>query len=152
MAMPYGAADPAERLELLDAEGIEVAILYPSLNLMWQSVVEDAGLALALARAYNRFVEDFCRDSGGRLVPIAQLLLDDVEGSVKEFDRAVQAGAKGGMLVNFALTRKPIGHPDHYPLFQKAVELDVPSRCTPRSSPAGLPCSRASRTWAASRP
>jgi predicted TIM-barrel fold metal-dependent hydrolase len=133
--MPFGAMDARERIELLDAEGIEVAILYPTMNLIWQVVVKDVGLAMALARAYNRWIEDFCKDAGGRLVPIAHLVIDDAEGSARELQRAVSNGARGGMIVNFTLSRKPIGHPDHYPLFAKACELNVPISLHPTLEP-----------------
>jgi len=41
----------------------------------------DPELSLAYCRAYNRWIADFCRDSGGRLVPISHLTLLDPEGS-----------------------------------------------------------------------
>ncbi|MGH7960520.1 MAG: hypothetical protein ACRERD_01685, partial [Candidatus Binatia bacterium] len=75
---PFGAMDPKERVALLDQEGLEKAVLYPSLGLAWESEeVEDIGLQAAYARAYNRWIVDFCSDSGGRLVPIAHITMGD---------------------------------------------------------------------------
>ncbi len=46
-------------------------MLYQTIGLVWPCVVEDVVLADAYARAYNRWIADFCRGSGGRLIPIA---------------------------------------------------------------------------------
>ncbi len=123
---PAPATDPAARLELLDRDGIAAALLYPSLGLQWEAEVEDAGYALAHARAYNRWIEDFCAGSGGRLVPIAHLTLGDPHEAARELRRAVRAGARGGFLLPFTGSGVPHGHPDHDPLWAAAVELDVP--------------------------
>ena len=65
---PFGSMDPAERVALLEQEGIAKAILYPSLGLTWECEVDDPNLSLAYAQAYNRWICDFCSDSDGRLI------------------------------------------------------------------------------------
>jgi predicted TIM-barrel fold metal-dependent hydrolase len=111
---------------LLDRDGISHALLYPSLGLQWEAEVTDPGYALAHTRAYNRWIEEFCAGSGGRLVPIAHLTLGDAEEAARELRRAVAAGARGGFLLPFTLSGVPHGHPAHDPLFTAAEELDVP--------------------------
>jgi uncharacterized protein len=123
---PAAATDPAARLALLDADGIAHALLYPSLGLQWEAEVDDAAYALANTRAYNRWIEGFCADSGGRLVPIAHLTLGDAEAAATELRRAVRAGARGGFLLPFTLDGLPHGHSAHDPLFAAACDLDVP--------------------------
>ena len=78
---PFGAMDPKERTERLDQEGIEKAILYPTLGVLWVAECEDEELTQAYVRAYNRWIVEFCSDSGGRLLPIAQLSLGDPEAA-----------------------------------------------------------------------
>ncbi|HEX4209697.1 MAG TPA: amidohydrolase family protein, partial [Candidatus Binataceae bacterium] len=124
--LPLGAADPKERIERLDKEGLEAAIIYPSLDLTWETECEDADYAQAMTRAYNRWITDWCADSGGRLVPVAHLSLGDPKAAADELERAVKAGHKGGWVVQFTMNRKPHGHPDNDVLFAKAQELDVP--------------------------
>lgn len=124
--LPLGAADPKERLVRLDKEGLEAAIIYPSLALTWETECDDADYAQAMTRAYNRWIVDWCSDSGGRLIPVAHLSLGDPKAAAVELERAVKAGHKGGWVVQFTMTRKPHGHPDHDVLFAKAQELDVP--------------------------
>jgi predicted TIM-barrel fold metal-dependent hydrolase len=123
---PAPATDPAARIARLDADGIAAVVLYPSLGLQWEAEVTDAGYVLANARAYNRWIEDFCAGSAGRLVPIAHLTLGDPEEAARELRRAVGAGARGGFLLPFTLSGVPHGHPDHDPLWAAAEELDVP--------------------------
>jgi uncharacterized protein len=123
---PPAATDPVARLALLDADGIAKALLYPSLGLQWEAEVPDPAYALAHVRAYNRWIEDFCAASGGRLVPVAHLTLGDVDAAASELRRAVRAGARGGFLLPFTLDGLPHGHPAHDPLFAAACELDVP--------------------------
>jgi len=123
---PPAATDAAERLALLDRDGIARALLYPSLGLQWEAEVEDPGYALAHCRAYNRWIEEFCAGSGGRLVPIAHLTLGDAVDAAAELRRAVRAGARGGFLLPFTRSGLPHGHPAHDPLWAAAEELDVP--------------------------
>ncbi len=78
---PFGSMDAKQRLRLLDQEGIDKAILYPTIGLLWEAEVEDPELSQAYCRAYNRWIVDFCRGSGGRLIPIAHLSLTDVDAA-----------------------------------------------------------------------
>ena len=73
-SMPFGACDTRERLSLLDQENLDKSLLYPTLGLLWEWELTDPELSLAYATAYNRWIADFCRDSGGRLVPTPRLL------------------------------------------------------------------------------
>jgi uncharacterized protein len=133
--MPFGSSDPGERVALLDQENLRRSVLYPTIGLLWEAEVDDPEISLAYVRAYNRWIADFCRGSGGRLVPIAHLTLLDPEGSAAELERAVADGCRGGFVCPFTHTRKPHGHPDHDPLYAKAVELDVPLAIHPTFEP-----------------
>lgn len=125
-AVPRAAFDPRQRLALLDEKGISHAILYPTLGLQWEAEAPDAAYAFAHAQAYNRWIEAFCAESGGRLVPVAHLVLGDAWQAARELERAVAAGARGGFLLPFTWDGLPHGHTDHDLLWAKAQELDVP--------------------------
>lgn len=131
----YGAVNAKERIKRLDAENLAAAIIYPTIGLGWECECEDAELAQAMTRAYNRWIVDWCSDSGGRLIPVAHLSLMDPEASAKEMERAVKDGCKGAWVGSFTHTRKPHGHPDHDPLYAKAQELDIPLGVHPTVSP-----------------
>ena len=93
--------DMKERLKLLDKDGIDKAILYPTIGLLWEAEVEDPELTNAYCRAYNRWIADFCRDSGGRLIPIAHLSLLDIPAAIAELERAVKDGCSGAFVSPF---------------------------------------------------
>jgi uncharacterized protein len=90
-----GGYDPAARLEVLDAEGIDIVLLYPTLGIHWEGHVADAALADAYARAYNRYIVDFCARDRRRLKPIAHINLLDVDLAVAEAERARKDGCVG---------------------------------------------------------
>ena len=133
--MPFGSCNAAERLQLMERENLEYSLLYPTIGLLWETELTDPELSLAYCRAYNRWIADFCRDSGGKLVPIAQLTLLDVEGSVAELERAVKDGCKGAWVNPFNHNRLIHGSPEHDPLFAKCCELDVPFAIHPTLTP-----------------
>ncbi|HYM31772.1 MAG TPA: amidohydrolase family protein [Candidatus Cybelea sp.] len=136
--MPFGACDMEQRIKLLDAEGLDAAVLYPTLGILWEAELDDAELSQAYCRAYNRWIADFCRKSRGRLVPIAHLSLGNPEAAAVELGRAVKDGCRGAFVVPFTWTKKPHGHPVHDPIFAKAVELDVPIAIHPAFEPFAI--------------
>ncbi len=136
-SIPFGAADPIERVSLLDQENLECALLYPTIGLLWECELTDPELSLAYCRAYNRWIADFCRDTNGRLVPIAQLTLLDPEGSTAELERAVKDGCKGAWVNPFNHNKVIHGDAQHDVLFTKCCELDVPLAIHPTFTPHG---------------
>jgi uncharacterized protein len=132
---PFGSMNATERLQLLDAEKLDAAFLYPTLGLLWEAECDDVEISQAYTRAYNRWIVDFCADSGGRLIPIAHLSLGDPEAAARELRRAVQGGCRGAWVAPFTISKKPHGHPDHDVLFAAAQDLDVPLGIHPTFEP-----------------
>ncbi len=93
-----GGYDPRARLRVMDQEGIDVVLLYPTIGICWEGAVQDPQLALAYTRAYNRWLADFCRENARRLFPIAHISLLDPEGAVEETIRARKDGCVGVFL------------------------------------------------------
>jgi uncharacterized protein len=131
----FGAMNARERLQRLDQEGLEAVFLYPTLGVLWEAECPDVAIAQAYTRAYNRWIIDFCADSGGRLIPIAHVSLGDPDAAARELERAVRAGARGGWVAPFTMTKKAHGHPDHDVLFAAAQDLDVPLAIHPTFEP-----------------
>lgn len=123
---PAAATDPQARIARLDHEGVAATVLYPSLGLQWPAETADAAYVHANLVAYDRWLEDFCADSNGRLVPVAHLALGDAHDAAKELRRAVANGARGAFLLPYTHSGKPHGHPDHDALFATACDLGVP--------------------------
>jgi predicted TIM-barrel fold metal-dependent hydrolase len=131
----FGTMDMKERVQLLDREGMATAVLYPTLGLLWEAELFDAELSSAYCRAYNRWIADFCRDSGGRLIPIAHLSLGDPGEAARELERAVRDGCRGAFVCPFTITRVPHGDPRHDAVFAAAQDLDVPLAIHPTFEP-----------------
>src|SRR5216683_2586010 len=131
----FGTMDMKERVALLDREGLAKALLYPTLGLLWEAETMDAELSAAYCRAYNRWIADFCRDSGGRLVPIAHLSLGDPDEAARELERAVKDGCRGAFVAPFTLSRRPHGDPSHDRIFAIAQDHNVPFAIHPTLEP-----------------
>jgi len=135
---PFGSMDAGERLEMLTAEGLESAVLYPTIGILWEAELNDVELTQAYCRAYNRWIVDFCRGSDDRLIPIAHLSLGDPAAAAAELQRAVADGCRGAFVVAFTLSRTAHGHTDHDALFAVAQDLDVPLAIHPSLEPLDL--------------
>lgn len=92
---PPGAYDPSARLRVMDSEGIDAVLLYPTIGICWEGHVTDGNLATAYTRAYNRWLAEFCRTEPKRLYPVAHISLLDPAGAVAETVRARQDGCVG---------------------------------------------------------
>ena len=138
----FGAMNARERVQRLDQEGLDAALLYPTLGVLWEAECTDPELAQAYTRAYNRWIVDFCADSGGRLLPIAHLSLGQPDAAAAELERAVRAGCRGGWVAPFTMTKVPHGHPDHDRLFATAEDLGVPLAIHPTFEPKWAPPGR----------
>jgi len=131
---PYGSMNPRERIDVLDAEGIDAAVLYTTIGLLWEAELEDAELSQAYTRAYNRWICEFCADEP-RLIPTAHLSLGDPAAAAHELERAVGEGARGAYVAPFTHDGRPLGHPDNDPVFAAAQDLDVPFAIHPTFEP-----------------
>lgn len=134
-----GAMFNRTRVEHMDQEGIDVHVIYGTLNLIFPSLL-DKDLAIALCKAYNSYMADDCKPYSDRLKAIGVLPLQDVEEAIKEMHRCVNELELIGVAVPPNLpvphprapeafpeirTGKPISHPDFRPVLQAAVDLDV---------------------------
>jgi predicted TIM-barrel fold metal-dependent hydrolase len=133
--LPYGACDPTERLAWMDGMGIAATMLYPTIGIAWECGLDDPELSTAYTRAYNRWIADFCRDSGGRLLPIAHLSLADPGAAAAELERAAADGCRGAFVAPFTWSRVPHGHPDHDEVWRAAERLGVPVTIHPSWEP-----------------
>jgi predicted TIM-barrel fold metal-dependent hydrolase len=134
----FGTMDMKERVALLEREGMAKAVLYPTLSILWEAECFDAEISTAYCRAYNRWIADFCRDSGGRLVPIAHLSLGDPAAAAAELERAVKDGCKGAFVAPFTITRVVHGDKAHDRVFAAAQDLGVPLAIHPTFEPANF--------------
>ena len=122
-----GSKDPHARIEWMTEQGIDLAFLYPSLGLNWQTECGDAGLAAAYCRVYNDWIIDFCRPYPDRLIPIAMVSLMEVENGVEEVKRTARLGAKGVyMFPNPPVNGIPYGETYYDPFWAEVEEAGLP--------------------------
>ena len=119
---------PTERLKVMDREGIDISLLYPTVGICWEGKTSDGELAAAYTRAYNRWLVDFCSYDRQRLIPIAHISLLDPELAVREIRRAAKDGCKGIFL---SPDLKPRGmrhfdHPELSKVWDTAQDLALP--------------------------
>ena len=134
-----GAMFNRVRIEHMDQEGIDVQVIYGTLNLIFSSII-DKDLAIAFCRAYTTYMADDCRGYDNRLKPIGVLPLQDVDAAIAEMYRCVNELGMIGVAVapNLPIphpkapeafpdirTCKAISHPDFRPILQAAVDLDI---------------------------
>jgi predicted TIM-barrel fold metal-dependent hydrolase len=120
-----GGYDPHARLLDMDADGIDVAVLYPTSMLTW---VEDAPLFGAACRAYNNWLRDYCAAAPSRLYGVGVVPLQDIDAAVAEMRRcADELGFKAVMLRPAAYRgTKKLNHPDYDPFWRAASEQGCP--------------------------
>ena len=120
-----GGYDPVARLADMDAEGIDVAVLYPTAMLTW---IEEADIFGAACRAYNNWLHDYCSAAPDRLYPVALVPLQDPDAAIAEMRRAVsELGAKAVMIRPASyIGELKLNHPEYDRFWAAAAELDCP--------------------------
>ena len=112
-----------ERLAAMDKQQIDTAVMFPTSGL-GIGRVRDPQLNVALCKAYNDFISDYCKASP-RLKAVANLPVNNPEECAKELNRAVtKLGLCGGMLAAQA-HHKNLGSPEFYPLYEEAQRLNT---------------------------
>ncbi len=82
-----GAFDPHARLGDMDAEGIDVAVLYPTIGLGFWGI-RDPDTAISVARCYNDWLAGYCAADPERLHGAAMVPFQSPDGAVRELRRA----------------------------------------------------------------
>ena len=78
--VPLGACRREDRINRLDKEGLDAAIIYPSLDLTWETDTRRGLLAGDVPGAIIAGSRTGAADSGGRLIPVAHFSLSDPAG------------------------------------------------------------------------
>jgi predicted TIM-barrel fold metal-dependent hydrolase len=81
-----GGSDPHARLADMDAEGIDQAVLFPSVGLYFWAL-DDARAAVLIARSYNDWLASYCAADPSRLFGAAMLPVQDPAAAAAELRR-----------------------------------------------------------------
>jgi predicted TIM-barrel fold metal-dependent hydrolase len=120
-----GGFNPQKRLEDMDVEGIDVAVLFPSQLLALPQVL-DPHLALAMTQAQHEWLANYCKASPARLKGVGTLALQDVTASVEELEHRVTQSGFVGAFVPPNLQGKNLDDPMFEPVWEACAALDVP--------------------------
>jgi predicted TIM-barrel fold metal-dependent hydrolase len=120
-----GGFDPHARIPDMDKDGVDASFLYPTMGL-FMDMVEEEAQACANARAYNRWLADYCKAYPRRLYGVGCLPMQTIEGAVEELRYcAEKLGFKGVFVRPNPYKGRPLHHKDFYPLWELAQDLGV---------------------------
>jgi predicted TIM-barrel fold metal-dependent hydrolase len=134
-----GGFDPKARLEVMDTEGIDAVLLFPTLSAVPIAAIPDENFGLALARGYNNWLAQFCDAAPTRLFGVAQVPLLHMDAAIAECRRAVE---ELRMRMIFVRPNPYAGRawtdPAYDPFWACVQDLDVPIAFHEGTFPRGL--------------
>ena len=131
-AVPPEAYRPAERLKLMDASGVDYAVLYPTVAGSAGETfgrVNDPDLELACVQAYNDWLIDEWAATSDRFIPQCIVPIWPPEATVAEIKRAVTKGHRGVIFPAVPMDLRDVPHvagPEYDPVWATCAQLDVP--------------------------
>jgi uncharacterized protein len=121
-----GGTDPLARLVDMDTEGIDVAVLYPTIGLYFWAL-DDPEAAVALAVAYNDWLTEYCTADPDRLFAAAMLPMQSPEEAVRELRRVAGPGPFRAAFVRpNPCAGRSLSDRAYEPVWDAAEELGVP--------------------------
>jgi predicted TIM-barrel fold metal-dependent hydrolase len=131
MRSPDAFRAPAPRLQLMDEQGIDRSLMFPTLaSLLEERMRDDPDLAHAAIHSLNEWMyEEWTFDYEGRIFATPVLTPPVVEKAIEELEWCVERGARV-MLLRPAPAwghRGPrsFAHPEFDPLWERAVEHGI---------------------------
>jgi uncharacterized protein len=119
-----GSHDPHARLKDMDAERIDVSILFPSIGLTFVAI-KDPEVSAAGCRGYNNWMADFCRVAPDRLYNVAPVPLHDVAMATAEMRRVVKEhGVRAVIVRSNPYNDRRLSDPAYDEFWAEAQELD----------------------------
>lgn len=129
--MHPGAYDAKARLQYMDQMGIWAMVMYPNVGGFGNQQflkLGDPELMLICVQAYNDWQTEWASADARRLLPITSTPFWDVAAAVREVRRCAAMGHKGILFTGDpqSLGQPLLGDPHWNPLWEVAVELDLP--------------------------
>ncbi len=115
--------DVSARIRDMDALGVAVQVVYPTLFLHEPSLRPD--VTAMLHRSYNRWIAERCADSGGRLRWVAMVPYIDAQTALEEIAFASENGAVGIFKLGIEANGRGAGDPFFFGAYRAAAERDL---------------------------
>src|ERR1700722_15534678 len=117
--------DPHRRAALLDDWGVDRGVLFPTIGIL-PFPTDDAPLANAYCRAYNRWQREFFEAEPGRVVPIALVNWRDVDEAARELAACLKAGFRGLFVPPETVDGRRPSDPHFDPLWRLCEDAGAP--------------------------
>ncbi|MBV8959847.1 MAG: amidohydrolase [Actinobacteria bacterium] len=123
--------EPGARLELMDEQGIDHTLMFPTLaSLLEERMRDDPELIHVVIHALNEWIYETWRfDYEGRIFTTPVISLPIVEKAIEELEWVVERGAKAVLIrpapVPGFRGSRSFGLPEFDPFWEKVVEHDV---------------------------
>jgi predicted TIM-barrel fold metal-dependent hydrolase len=123
--------EPASRVQLMDEQGIDRALVFPTLaSLVEERLREDLEATHAVVHALNQWIHETWQfDFEGRIFATPVITLPIVERAIEELEWVVERGAKVVLIrpapVPGFRGLRSFGLPEFDPFWEKVVEHDV---------------------------
>ena len=133
MIAEAGGFDPHARIKVMDRDGMDAAIIYPSTALFFGPndpipELHNHELVLACQRAYNEWLSDFCSVDRKRLFGLAAVPLQNIDMAIAEAERAVGKLGLNGVFIRPSayIEELPFSHPVYDRFWAACQDLDIP--------------------------
>ena len=119
-----GAIDLDRRISDMDAEGIDIQVLFGGLSI-GVTGFSDVGFARDFASTYNDWLlDEICGRYPERLKGVCSVALQDVDASVEELERVAAKGA-AGVTIPPVVGDRNLDDPQLLPFFAAAEDADI---------------------------
>lgn len=121
---PLASFNTEARIQLYDDWGLAGGVVFPTIGILWDS--DDAKLADAYARAYNRWCHDFVGTHADRIWPMCHIPLNDPELAHAELKRCLKQGSRGMFLAPEPVAGVSPADPRFDPLWHELEDAGLP--------------------------
>ncbi len=134
-----GMVDPVARLQDMDSEGIDVAILFGTQIALTVNGLMSGELAAVLCRAVNEWLLEYCSADARRLRAVGLIPCQDPKAAVSELEYLARAGAVTAMLPTNVYGLNNMGARMFDPIYECAQSLGIPLSVHPQTGHDGVP-------------
>ena len=132
----HAGFDAVSRLQDMDAEGVDVQVLYPTVGgQLLGREFRDPQLLAACCRAYNDWSAQYCAAAPDRLRWAAMLPMQDVDLAIAEAKRATANRAVSFYVRPNPIKGRNLDHRDYFPLWAAIQDLNLPISIHDSGSP-----------------
>ena len=125
LASASGGYDPAERIRDMDREGIDIGVCFATVATS-VCAVEDPEFEAALARAYNRWLAEYCSSYPDRIKGVGVVPQRDMKMCMAEVEFLANEAWAVGVMSFGNLDGRLADHPYFNPLYATLERVELP--------------------------